>query len=187
MSETIIVIGEAGEQRGAYLLRLLVERDLALRFGRFAGGRPLPVPAGVYVYVGSAMGRQGASSLAHRLLRHATRSTGAPQPVRAEMAAGFRDVGLGPADLRPPRRKTLFWHVDYLLEETAVALTHVLVWRSGRRLEDAIARLLLADEETAVLWPGLGASDARGQTHLLRAPQSLTWWRETAERLRAEQ
>ncbi len=167
-----------GATGGAYLLRLTVRRPLRVVFGRFRGGRPVPVPAGECLYVGSAMG-----GLGRRLVRHATRTGDRPpHAIRAEMLARFPAAGLGD-DLLPRRGKSLRWHVDYLLDETAVVLRAVLLLRSPRRLEKPLAHLLQTDPHTFPLAPGLGAGDSPGSTHLLgvRAPE--TWWASLPERL----
>ncbi|MCP4360733.1 MAG: DUF123 domain-containing protein [Chloroflexi bacterium] len=150
---------------GTYLLHMQVEWDLWVRYGRFQQGQPVFTPAGVYLYVGSALGQKGASSLARRLLRHATRVNGPPQAIRAEMVSQFTAVNLG-HNLQPPAVKTLHWHVDYLLEETAVSLTHITLIRSPQQLEEKMARFL---EETAVchmIAKGLGAGDTAVDSHL---------------------
>ena len=165
---------------GAYLLRLTVRRPLQVVFGRFRGGRPVAVPAGECLYVGSAM-----RGLGRRLVRHATRTGGRPpHPIRAEMLARFPAAGLG-EDLLPRRGKSLRWHVDYLLDDPAVVLRAALVLRSARRLEASLAGFLQADPHTFPLAPGLGAGDSPGNTHLLgvRAPEA--WWASLPETLTA--
>ena len=155
---------------GSYVLRLQVHTDLSVSFGRFRGGEPIAVPVGSYVYVGSAL-----RGLGTRLLRHAARSESAPQAIYPLLHRQLQVWGaLSPG--WQPRRKTVRWHVDYLLQETAVSLTHVLALRSQRPLETQVARLLLADAAIRPLAPGLGASDDPGQTHLLRIPDGLDCW-----------
>ncbi|MBE2219967.1 MAG: DUF123 domain-containing protein [Anaerolineae bacterium] len=173
MNETasVVVIGDEA-LGGAYLLRMRVMQAVWVRFGRFQGGEPILMPQGEMLYVGSAL-----RGLASRVLRHARRSGDKPAhglyaPLLAEMQAG----GLVTSSFSPPARKQLHWHVDYLLDETAVSLSHVLLIRSQTRLEDELAVWLLAQKETAVLVPGLGASDAKGQTHLLSVQAEETWW-----------
>ncbi|HFQ94091.1 MAG TPA: GIY-YIG nuclease family protein [Anaerolineae bacterium] len=158
----VVIFGEP-VPTGTYILRLWAAADLRLRFGRFG---KVALPRGAYLYVGSAMGEMGASSLARRLLRHATRAAGPPHPIREEMIKWFMAVNLG-ENLRPPTQKRLHWHIDYLLEDTAVSLTHILVIRSQTRLETAVARRLNADSRTFTPAPGLGATDDTGSTHLL--------------------
>ncbi|NKQ37777.1 MAG: GIY-YIG nuclease family protein [Chloroflexi bacterium] len=165
----IIIFGEP-VPTGTYILRIWVDTDLRVGFGRFG---EVALPCGAYLYVGSAMGQKGAASLARRLLRHATRAAGPPHPIREEMVRWFTAVNLG-QNLQPPAQKRLHWHVDYLLEETAVTLTHVLVIRSSKRLETTLARRLNADPRTFAPAPGLGASDDAGSTHLLGIRESMT-------------
>lgn len=156
---------------GVYILWLGVHRDLALAFGRFQTGRPIAIPAGNYAYVGSALSRRGATSLAGRLLRHATRGGGRPpHAIRDELAARLAKVGLRPAAGPLPADKRLRWHVDYLLEELAVEIGHISILRTAERAESRVADWLAAQPGA---WPpaaGLGASDDRGRTHLWRVP-----------------
>lgn len=177
----IQMMGEKG-RGGVYVLRMAVARAVAVRFGRFRQGTPIPVPAGSYLYVGSAMAQQGGSSLARRLLRHTTRADGCAHPIRPELLAASRAADLLDAHAQPPQGKKLHWHVDYLLDEAAVTVTAVFAIRTPQRLESPLARWLLADGGTAVLVPGLGARDAAGETHLLRVPDP-DWWREFPARL----
>jgi len=155
-------------QTGAYILEIVANEEQSLSLGRFHGGRPVTVCAGRYAYVGSAMGRSGATALAGRLLRHATRSGGKPpHAIREIMAAVFGAVGLGGSSPRPPPGKRLHWHVDYLLDEMAVELARVMIIRTGARVESELARRLAALPGVRPLLPGLGAADAPGETHLL--------------------
>jgi Uri superfamily endonuclease len=162
MEKMITAWGDEGSG-GTYLLWLTVAAPVAVVFGRFQGGQPVLVPAGNALYVGSAMG-----GLAARLLRHATRCAGPPQPIRAAMLAEFPALGLTNGRCHPPSGKKLHWHIDYLVEETAVTLTHVLLIRRPQRLEETLAHCLAAQPQTFLIAPGLGASDAhRGGAHLL--------------------
>jgi Uri superfamily endonuclease len=164
-------------QGGTYLLRLLVSQPLSVRFGRFQAGKPVAVPQGNYLYVGSALAQKGATSLARRLLRHASRNDGQnPQPIRQKMLDLFPKIGLGPTPLHPPTGKKLRWHVDFLLEELDTQLTAVSLIRSPQRLEEPLSRWLLDLLEVAPLVPGLGATDDPGSTHLLRVTAVSDWW-----------
>ncbi len=163
-------------------MRIAVSRPLAVVFGRFRGGEPVAVSRGTLLYVGSALAEKGAASLARRLLRHATRSAGKPpHTLRAEMLAAFSAAGLGAGNLVPPQGKKLHWHIDFLLDNPAAEIDRVLVIRSPRRLESAVAHLLAADPRTVPLAAGLGASDAPGETHLFRVPDDDAWWERLGE------
>lgn len=168
MSAGLTLLGKA-YPGGTYLLRMQVARTVAVQYGRFSP-QPIATNAGEVVYLGSALGQRGASTLARRLLRHAARSGGLPpHPIGTELESAF--------GLSLPLRKTLRWHVDYLLQETAVALTHILAIRSPQRLEPALGQWLNQQPHLHPVAPGLGASDARHVTHLLYSATSLDeWW-----------
>lgn len=153
---------------GAYILWLRVRTDLTLPFGRFQRGRAVDVPAGLVAYVGSALGR-GATGLAGRLLRHATRTGDRPpHAIRAPLLAECARLGVGAPGLRPPAAKRLHWHSDYLLDEAEVEIARITAIRTAARVESMLARRLSALPGVVPLAPGLGAGDARGETHLLR-------------------
>lgn len=181
--KTITILGD-NVQSGVYLLRINVRRDVAVRFGRFQGGRPIRVPQGDVLYVGSAMAQQGSMTLARRLLRHATRrDEGNPQQIQGRMLKVFENVGLGTVQLKLPDKKKLFWNVDYLLEEEVVDLSHVVIIRTRRKFEDELARFLEAEPKSRALAKGLGAHDSHGHTHILIFRETADWWRQLPIRL----
>jgi Uri superfamily endonuclease len=162
---SIVIRGDGG-QSGVYLLAIRVAQDLDLSFGRFQGGRPIHVPAGLVIYAGSARGRGGATALAGRLLRHATRSGSRPaHGLRGELTARFTAAGLVNTTLSP---KTLRWHIDYLLDEPAAELVGVFAIRTGDDLESVLVERLIARPDIISFPPGLGASDKHGYSHLMR-------------------
>lgn len=148
---------------GVYVLWIAIHTQTDVRFGRFADGRPITLAPAPYLYIGSAMASRGASTLAHRLLRHATRGSGAAHRVRPELCT----VPVV-SQLRPPTRKRLHWHIDYLLDQPTADLTGIVAIRSARPLEAALARTLTQESWTAPVAPGLGAGDHPGASHLLR-------------------
>jgi len=176
-NDPLTVFGDT-VQSGVYILRIVVSRPLRLAFGQFKGGQRIVVPAGEMVYVGSALAERGATSLARRLIRHATRAGGRPpHPIRAVMLAYFPSIGLACGNLLLRTEKRLHWNVDYLLNQPAVTLTHVIAVRTQKRLEPALARLLADDPRTFIIEKGLGAADARGATHLLAVKEGDALWR----------
>jgi len=160
----ITISGDSGAT-GAYVLLLQVSPGLSLAFGRYQSGQPVGVAAGAYLYVGSARGR-GATALAGRLLRHATRAAGRPpHAIRHELAARLAAAGL----VAPlPAAKRLRWHIDYLLDEPAAELAGVWAIRTASPMEAALAGWLATQPGVAPLAPGLGAGDDPGRTLLLR-------------------
>ena len=180
----VVILGR-DSQKGTYILRIRLNKSRRVRFGKFKRGKLIGLPAGEYAYVGSALGEKGASSLAFRLLRHATRSgKKRAHGIRKEMVECFGTVDLGKADLLPQKAKKKHWNVDYLLDLPVVEIVQVFAVRSSRRLENAFARLLEKDPKTQIIEKGLGAGDAAGSTHLLRVEVEEEWWEELVERLK---
>jgi len=172
---SIIIIGN-DSQAGTYLLRIRVKEDTTLQFGRFKKRKLISLPAGDYVYVSSALSEKGATSLARRLIRHATRSGNKPpHTIRAEMITRFAECGLGPRDLLPQRGKTLHWNIDFLLDLQSAEIVNIFAIRSPERLENRIAKSLEGDPRTNIIEQGLGANDAPGNTHILHVPEDRTW------------
>lgn len=151
-----------------------------------AGGKQVAFSPGEYLYIGSALGASGATSLAKRLVRHATRSGSLPpHPIRAAMLTHFHLLGLGKAPLIGPTPKKLFWHIDYLLQSLTVDLVQIFAIRTTRRLEPLLAKLLAGDSFTFIIEKGLGASDHRGHTHLLGVQADDQWWAALVTKLQA--
>ena len=173
---SIFIIGDAS-QAGTYVLRIRLKKDATLQFGRFKKGKLISLPTGDYVYVGSALSEKGATSLARRLIRHATRSGNKPpHTIREEMITWFAECGLGPHDPLPKRGKTLHWNVDFLLDLQSAEIINILAIRSPERLENRIAKCLEHDPRPDIIEPGLGANDAPGSTHLLRLrADNISW------------
>lgn len=182
----VIIWGEE-VQRGAYILRIEIERPVSVAFGRYRGGQTVALPAGHLLYVGSAMGRKGSTTLARRLLRHATRSgERRPHAIRASLLRAFRRAGMGSGRLRPPPAKRLHWHVDYLLDEPGATIDAVLAIRSAQRYEALLAEALARSPHTEEIVAGLGAADDPGRTHLLRLVGGERAWRDLLSSVREE-
>jgi len=170
----LTVLGSGG-WGGAYVLRIEVKRDVHVRFGRFMKGRQIALLAGVYVYVGSAMGTD--RRLGQRLARHASRSGKKPgHEIRNEI------VGVFGLDVLPKRQKRLRWHVDYLVDRREVEITDVIAIRSAVQLESGIAEFLMMNGE--IIKKGLGASDDPGRTHLLKVSADMGWWQKAVKHCR---
>lgn len=182
ISRIHIVGGDA--QAGTYVLRIRLKENTTLQFGRFKKGKLISLPAGDYTYVGSALSEKGSTSLARRLVRHATRSGDKPPHIiREDMINRFAECGLGPRDPLPKSGKTLFWNIDFLLNLQVAEIVSILAIRSPERLEHPIAVLLEQDTETQIIEKGLGANDAPRNTHILRANADEAWWASFADRI----
>ena len=173
---SIRIIG-GNSQAGTYVLRIRLKENSTLQFGRFKKGKWISLLAGDYTYVGSALSEKGSTSLARRLIRHATRSGDRPpHAIRAEMVKQFRDCGLGPPDPLPKNGKKLFWNIDFLLDLQSAEIVNIFAIRSPERLENRIAKWLECDPWTDIIEQGLGANDAPGNTHLLRLRADDMGW-----------
>ena len=168
---------------GVYLLRIFLSQPAELIFGRHRRGTPIPLASGEYIYIGSALNARGANSLANRLLRHATRrGDQTPHQIRSTLQAALSEAGLLG---KLPAKKTVRWHIDYLLELPNAEITAVLAIRTSQKLENPLAELLAAFPETQPVSPGLGASDHPGYTHLFRLDAEEKWWDEVVGEWRA--
>ena len=160
---------------GCYLLIIRLSAAKKVIFGRFTQGDAVSLPEGTYLYVGSARGGQGSSSLSARLMRHATRCDPAhPQAIRESLQTNLLDAGL-PAKV--PAKKTCRWHIDYLLELPEAEISGVIAIRTREDMEQQLAWRLTALPETSLPARGLGASDHPGSTHLFQL-QDTTGWQE---------
>ena len=172
MKPKVVILGE-NSPGGVYLLRIRLAADSEVSFGRFRNGDPLSLEAGEYVYIGSAHGRRGSSTLANRLLRHATRSKGKPHLIQEELVQVLSDAGLVG---KLPTKKTVRWHIDYLLDLQEAEITGVLAYRATEQVEKPLAERLETDEHTHPVAPGLGASDHPGHSHLVKVVVNDDWW-----------
>ncbi len=174
-------------QSGSYILRIRLTEHTELQFGGFKRGKIIQLPAGEYVYIGSAMSEKGAASLANRLVRHAARSCGKePHKIRGEMLRRFKISGLGNGNLKPAGQKNLHWNIDHLLDVPAADLTGACIIRTPECLEKRLAEFLERDPHTTVVEKGLGANDVPGNTHLLGLAAGDVWWPTLPGRLSAK-
>lgn len=172
----ICIIGD-DSQAGTYILRIHLKENTALQFGRFKKGKLISLPVGDYIYIGSALSEKGSTSLARRLIRHATRSNDKPpHAIRKKMMNQFAECGLGNGNLLPKQGKTLHWNVDFLLDLESAEIVNIFAIRSPKRLENRVAKWLEDNPQTDIIEPGLGANDAPGATHLLHLRADDMWW-----------
>ena len=180
---SIVVLG-ADHPCGCYVLRIHLTTSVHLNYGGFKKRRRFELHAGDYTYIGSAHSRRGASSLAHRLIRHATRSANqTPHRIRQQMIHHFHAIGLGSSDQLPRNTKRLRWNVDHLLDLTEAELLGFYLLRTQRNIEASLGKFIENDEHTIVFAKGLGANDIPGNTHILRVEATADWWSELGQRL----
>lgn len=173
----ILIIGE-NSQAGTYILRIRLKESTKLKFGGFKKGKLIPLPAGDYTYVGSALSEKGSTSLARRLVRHATRNGNKPpHTIRQNMIHQFRKHHLGPLNPLPKSNKTLFWNIDHLLDLMETEIINIIAIRSTKRLENTISEFLESNPDTHIIEKSLGANDSPQHTHILRVSDDDNWWK----------
>lgn len=176
----ILVIG-AGAWSGAYLLKIALSTGLRLRFGRFAGGKPVSLAAGDYLYVGSAQGPARNAPLIKRVNRHLLRT--APRPPQRLWDQWQAFVSRQGIRLAAPSPKRLHWHIDYLIDELVCEVDQVILLPSALPIEQRLAEQLEAMPAMQPAAPGLGATDHPRHTHLLRWEGSQAGWHRLLEDL----
>ncbi|MFX1497399.1 MAG: DUF123 domain-containing protein [Promethearchaeota archaeon] len=119
--------------KGSYLLIIFLEKERSIKIGSLGA---ILFSKGFYLYVGSAMGEKGSSTLLNRVKRHLSNSNS----------------------------KRVHWHIDYLLADTFTKVTKVYLIPSITALECIIARDLLANSEGYI--KDFGSSDCNCISHL---------------------
>ena len=182
-SAIIVNAEESASVGGVYVLRIVVSTRVTVAFGAFANGTPIVVEPGEYVYTGSARSSRSGTSLAARIIRHATRSGDLPpHQIRPELIDTFDQIGFWNG--RIPSGKKLFWNIDHLLDCPEAELAAVIALFTSDRREGDVARYLENDPHTSYLAKGLGAHDIPGNTHLLRIDNvDVSWWENLADTL----
>ncbi|MEZ4618375.1 MAG: DUF123 domain-containing protein [Caldilineaceae bacterium] len=138
--------------QGVYLLRIAVVTPLAIPFWPLCRWSCYCAAGGGLSLYRLGHGATRATTLAGRLLRHATRSADrAPHAVRGELVKALQA-----ADQRVtlPTAKRVRWHIDYLLDEAAADLRQIYALRTASPIEVPLARWLMAEPVTAVVAPG---------------------------------
>ena len=178
----ITIIGQESNG-GTYILKIEIEKSLSLSFGGFLGGKIVLIPKGVYLYIGSALKQKGSSSLAYRLVRHASRVNGSPHLILSKLIKLLNDLKMSLSEIKAPSKKTLHWNIDYLLEKPEVEISEIIILRSSTPMESQWANMLVSETVTEIIEKGLGANDSPGETHFLKLNSSDKWWKELPLRL----
>ncbi len=151
-------------QSGTYILVIDVRADISIRIGKSNKRQNIEFPEGTYIYIGSAMGKKGASSLGNRLIRHVSRSNGIDHKIKPLLIKYFNKEGINHTN---NSKKTLFWNIDYLLEKINVEVTNIICKRSDIPLEKMWSEYLECYPNTFIISRGFGANDHKGHTHLI--------------------
>ena len=112
---------------------ILIQDEIAINVGALGD---LIFEKGHYLYVGSAMGHSGSSTLLNRVKRHTS----------------------------PSSSKNIHWHIDYLLNNTNSLITLIYLIPSSQRLECEIARTISNISQDSI--KNFGSSDCDCYSHL---------------------
>ena len=113
---------------------LWVIKNIKLRIGALG---KIEFKNGFYLYIGSAMGNSGSTTLINRVRRHVT----------------------------PSESKNIHWHIDYLLNNKFTSVYNVYLIPSLQDLECLIANELLNKSDDHI--KKFGSSDCPCKSHLL--------------------
>lgn len=119
--------------KGTYILVLHLGEDISIIIGSLG---KIHFSEGCYLYVGSAMGEYGSSTLINRVKRH----------------------------LLPFSGKKAHWHIDHLLNNKNSLINRIFMIPSLRRLECIIACEI--SEVCDSIIPNFGSSDCNCISHL---------------------
>lgn len=119
--------------KGAYLLLIKVHNQTTIKIG--AQGE-LTFKQGIYIYVGSAMGIIGSTTLLNRVKRH----------------------------VRTKDLKKTHWHIDYFLNSESTHIIRLYLIPSKKRIECYLASRLERIAEEII--PNFGCSDCNCSGHL---------------------
>ncbi|MEI8102809.1 MAG: DUF123 domain-containing protein [Chlorobium sp.] len=155
---------------GSYILIINLAAPSRIAFGKFQQGALFTIPAGDYLYIGSALGNGvSGSPLARRVLRHTTRAHSQPNhKIREPLCTHLIDNKITEKSESPRSRKKLRWHIDYLLDLPEAEITHIVLIRSPLSIEQKLAELVEQLDETSLIAPRLGAQDSKKSTHILK-------------------
>ena len=119
--------------KGSYILVIFIQKNIELIIGTLGN---IVFKEGYYLYVGSAMGNSGSTTLINRVKRHISFS----------------------------KNKKIYWHIDYLLNSENTSLCSLYLIPSPQNLECLIASELLKISQDYV--NNFGSSDCNCKSHL---------------------
>lgn len=119
--------------KGTYLILIKLIKPITIKVG--AQGM-IPFNQGFYIYIGSAMGEKGSTTLLNRVKRHVRKRT----------------------------QKSVHWHIDYLLDSKFSHIVQLFLIPSKERLECYLASRLRESAEDFI--PKFGCSDCSCKSHL---------------------
>jgi Uri superfamily endonuclease len=120
--------------KGSYILVVFIQKNIHIQIGALG---TIEFIRGFYVYIGSAMGNSGSTTLINRVRRHLSSSEG----------------------------KKKHWHIDYLLDNKDTSIFCIYLIPSLQKLECLIAKEFLSRVDRYI--NKFGSSDCHCTSHLL--------------------
>ena len=120
--------------KGSYILVVSIHKNIEIIIGALG---KIEFKEGFYLYVGSAMGNSGSTTLISRVKRH----------------------------ISPSVNKKIHWHIDYLLKNTHTSIYCIYLIPSLQKIECFIANELLRISDGHI--NKFGSSDCLCKSHLL--------------------
>ncbi len=171
---TLALFSNPDIRRATYVLAIHLKESSVIQIGTRTD-KKIAFPAGYYVYIGSAMGRKGSSSIQNRLIRHATRRNGKHQGILGLLRKQlFISTQLKSPTIPAQYSKKLHWHIDFFLENHNTSIKKIYVIFTSQPLEEKLSLFLNSHNAFAPIEKGLGASDMKYPlTNLLHANSAL--------------
>jgi len=119
--------------KGSYILVIFIEKNIDPIIGALG---KIKFEKGYYLYIGSALGNSGSTTLINRVRRH----------------------------ISPSESKNFHWHIDYLLNNKLTTICGVYLIPSLQNLECLIANELLNLSDSHIM--KFGSSDCLCKSHL---------------------
>lgn len=120
--------------KGSYIIIIFLQKNIGIIIGALGN---VEFKNGFYVYIGSAMGNSGSTTLINRVRRHVS----------------------------PSESKKIHWHIDYLLDNKYTSIFCIYLIPSLQNLECLIANELLNIADSHI--SKFGSSDCHCESHLL--------------------
>jgi len=126
--------------KGTYIIVIFLKKHIQISIGALG---LISFKKGYYLYIGSAMGDFGSSTLINRVKRH----------------------------ISPPENKKIHWHIDYFLNNQETSIVQLNLIPSRQKLECILAEELISQSDGYI--KKFGSSDCNCLSHLIYHKESF--------------
>ncbi|TXT61550.1 MAG: hypothetical protein BAJALOKI2v1_20003 [Promethearchaeota archaeon] len=120
--------------KGTYLLVIEINQTSSIEIGAL---KTIRFPKGFFIYVGSAMGQRGSTTLVNRVKRH----------------------------IKPITQKKFHWHIDYFLANEKTVIKKIILLPASEKYECNLAKALIKTADGNIR--DFGSSDCNCESHLI--------------------